>query len=49
LLIQRLGLSEAEAYRRLQKTAMDTRKTMGDVARALLMSDEMSHLRPVKQ
>ena len=48
LLIQRLGLSEAEAYRRLQKTAMDTRKTMGDVAQALLMSDEMSHLRPVK-
>jgi AmiR/NasT family two-component response regulator len=49
LLIQRLGLSEAEAYRRLQKTAMDTRKTMGDVAQALLLSDEMSHLRPVKQ
>ena len=48
LLIQRLGLSEAEAYRRLQKTAMDTRKTMGDVAQALLMSDEMSHLRPIK-
>ena len=48
LLIQRLGLSEAEAYRRLQKTAMDTRKTMGDVAQGLLVSDEMSHLRPIK-
>ena len=48
LLIQRLGLSEAEAYRRLQKTAMDTRKTMGDVARAVLLSEELSQLRPVK-
>jgi AmiR/NasT family two-component response regulator len=45
--IQRLELSEAEAYRRLQKTAMDTRKTMGDVAQALLLSDQMNHLRPV--
>jgi response regulator NasT len=45
LLIQRLGLSEPEAYRRLQKTAMDTRRTMGDVALALLHSDE---LRPVR-
>lgn len=49
LLIQRFGLTEAEAYRRLQKTAMDTRKTMGDVARALLLSEELSPLRPVKQ
>jgi len=48
LLIQRLGLTEAEAYRRLQKTAMDTRKTMGDVARALLLSEEIGQLRPAK-
>jgi response regulator NasT len=48
LLIQRLGLTEAEAYRRLQKTAMDTRRTMGDVAQALLLSDELGQLRPVK-
>jgi len=49
LLIQRLGLSEAEAYRRLQKTAMDTRKTMGDVAQALLLSEELNQFRPAKQ
>jgi len=48
LLIQRLGLTEAEAYRRLQKTAMDTRRTMGDVAQALLLSEEPGQLRPVK-
>jgi len=48
LLIQRLGLSEAEAYRRLQKTAMDTRRTMGDVAQALLLSEGLGQLRPAK-
>jgi response regulator NasT len=35
----RLGLSEPEAFRRIQKTAMDTRKTMADVAQALLLAD----------
>lgn len=39
LLMTRLGLSEPEAFRRIQKTAMDTRKTMADVARALLLAD----------
>ncbi len=48
LLIQRGGLSEAEAYRRLQKTAMDPRRTMGDVAQALLLTEELSQLRAVK-
>jgi len=45
LLIERTGISEAEAYRRLQKTAMDTRRTMGDVAQALLLTEELSHAR----
>src|SRR5262245_25326358 len=45
LLIERAGMSEAEAYRRLQKTAMDTRRTMGDVAQALLLTEELSHAR----
>lgn len=49
LLIERLGLSEADAYRRLQKTAMDTRRTMGDVAQALLSSQELSQLGPARQ
>ena len=48
LLIQRAGMSEAEAYRRLQKTAMDTRRTMGDVAQAILLTEELSHLRTAK-
>ena len=39
LLMTRLGLSEPEAFRRIQKTAMDTRKTMADVAQALLLAD----------
>jgi len=40
LLIRRFGLTEPEAYRRIQKTAMDTRKTMAEVARTLLVSEE---------
>jgi response regulator NasT len=36
VLIERFGLSEPEAYRRLQKTAMDTRRPMADVAEAML-------------
>ena len=44
LLIQRLGLTEAEAHRRLQKTAMDTRRPMASVAQAVLTADA----RPVR-
>jgi AmiR/NasT family two-component response regulator len=40
LLIQRLGLSEAEAHRRLQKTAMDTRRPISAVAEAVLLGGE---------
>ncbi len=48
ILIQRLGLTEPEAYRRLQKTAMDTRRPMAEVAQALLLTGEMGHLRSAK-
>jgi response regulator NasT len=48
VLIQRLGLSEPEAYRRLQKTAMDTRKTMAEVARAFLLTEDLGHLRAAR-
>jgi AmiR/NasT family two-component response regulator len=44
LLMTRLGLSEPEAFRRIQKTAMDTRKTMADVAQALLLAEGMGPL-----
>src|SRR5262249_59775976 len=48
LLIQRLGLTEPEAHRRLQKTAMDTRRRMVDVAQAVLLSEESGLTRPAK-
>ena len=48
VLMSRLGLSEPEAFRRIQKTAMDTRKTMAEVARALLLTDGLGPLRPAR-
>ena len=48
LLMTRSGLSEPEAFRRIQKTAMDTRKTMAEVARALLLTDGLGPLRPAR-
>jgi AmiR/NasT family two-component response regulator len=41
LLMDRHGLSEAEAFRRIQKRSMDTRKTMREVAEAILLTSEM--------
>jgi response regulator NasT len=46
--MRRLGLSEPEAFRRIQKTAMDTRRPMADVAQALLLTEEVGHSRPAK-
>ena len=48
ILMRRLGLSEPEAFRRIQKTAMDTRKPMAEVAQALLLTDEAGHVRPAR-
>lgn len=48
VLIQRLGLTEPEAYRRLQKTAMDTRRPMVAVAEALLLTEDLSQLRTAR-
>ena len=45
LLMTRLGLSEPEAFRRIQKTAMDTRRPMAEVAQAVLLSEEQSQPR----
>ena len=42
-LMERLGLTEPEAFRRIQKTAMDTRRTMADVAQAVLLSEALAH------
>jgi two-component system, response regulator PdtaR len=45
ILMKRLGLSEPDAFRRIQKTAMDTRKPMSEVAQALLLTEEMAQSR----
>jgi two-component system, response regulator PdtaR len=41
LLMERHGLSEAEAFRRIQKRSMDSRKSMKEVAEAILLADEV--------
>jgi response regulator NasT len=41
LLMERQGLTEAEAFRRIQKTAMDSRRPMIEVARALLLVERL--------
>lgn len=40
-LMDRFALSEADAFRRIQKRSMDTRKTMREVAEAILLASEM--------
>lgn len=41
ILMKELGLREDEAYRLIQKKSMDTRKTMKDVAEAVILASEM--------
>lgn len=41
LLMERHGLTEAEAFRRIQKRSMDTRKSMREVAEAVLLANDM--------
>jgi response regulator NasT len=38
LLMEREGLSESEAFRRIQKASMDSRKSMSEVAEAVLLA-----------
>jgi response regulator NasT len=40
VLMQRHGLSEPEAFRRMQKLAMDKRKSMRQIAEAVLLTEE---------
>ncbi len=40
-LMEREGLSESEAFRRIQKTSMDTRKSMAEVAEAILLAAKL--------
>jgi response regulator NasT len=41
ILMKKLGLSEAEAYRKIQLTSMNSRKSMREIAQALLLTNEM--------
>jgi response regulator NasT len=40
-LMEREGLTESEAFRRIQKAAMDARKPMADVAEAILLTERV--------
>ncbi len=42
ILMDKHGLSEAEAFRRIQKLAMDRRKTMKEIAEAIILAHEIS-------
>jgi len=42
ILMHSQGLSEAEAFRRIQKMSMDNRKPMKDVAQAILIASELT-------
>jgi len=41
ILMQEFGISEEEAYRRLQKYSMNTQKSMKEIAEALILAWEM--------
>jgi two-component system, response regulator PdtaR len=41
MLMDRYGLTEAEAFRRIQKRSMDNRKSMKEIAEAILLASEM--------
>jgi AmiR/NasT family two-component response regulator len=41
ILMDKHGLSEADAFRRIQKLAMDRRKTMKEIAEAIILANEI--------
>jgi len=41
IIMQRLGVGEAEAYRRLQKRARDQNRKLGDIAQSIVEADQM--------
>ncbi len=42
ILMKSQGISEEEAYRKIQKQAMDTRRTMREIAEAVILAKELS-------
>jgi response regulator NasT len=47
-MMQRHGLTEDEAFKRLRRTAMDTRRPMVEIARAVLVSESVAGRLPPK-
>jgi response regulator NasT len=47
-LMTRHGLSEDEAFKRLRRTAMDTRRPLVEIARAVLVSESVAGHLPLK-
>jgi AmiR/NasT family two-component response regulator len=47
-LMARLGLTEDEAFRRLRRAAMDSRKPMVEIAKALLVSESVTRAVPAE-
>lgn len=47
-MMQRHGLTEDEAFKRLRRTAMDTRRPMVEIARAVLVSESVANQLPAK-
>lgn len=41
ILMERLGLTEVEAFRRLQRRSQDENKKLGEVAQAIILADKM--------
>jgi response regulator NasT len=41
VLMEKHGISEQEAFRRIQKASMNNRKSMKDVAEAILLAEEL--------
>jgi len=41
LLMEKQGLSEQDAFRKIQKASMNNRKSMREVAEAILLTNEM--------
>lgn len=41
LLMTRLGLSEPDAFKRIQKLSMDRRRSMRDIAEAIILAEEI--------
>jgi response regulator NasT len=41
-LMDQQGLSEAEAFRKIQQLAMNSRKTMNEVAQAILLAQQIA-------